>query len=72
MADPEYLDGPEGRRLAYHRSAGAGPGVVFLGGRIGRGRRGGHSCGSIIPGTGNPLAVLRMARSAIGQRMRAP
>lgn len=32
MADPEYLDGPEGRRLAYHRSAGAGPGVVFLGG----------------------------------------
>lgn len=32
MAEPDYLDGPEGRRLAYHRSAGDGPGVVFLGG----------------------------------------
>ena len=32
MSDPDYLDGPEGRRLAYHRSDGAGPGVVFLGG----------------------------------------
>ena len=29
---PEYLDTPEGRRIAYHRSAGQGPGVVFLGG----------------------------------------
>ncbi|WP_417727126.1 alpha/beta fold hydrolase [Roseovarius sp.] len=32
MSDPDYLDGPEGRRLAYHRHAGDGPGVVFLGG----------------------------------------
>jgi len=29
---PEYLDTPEGRRLAYHRTEGQGPGVVFLGG----------------------------------------
>ncbi|PWR04201.1 alpha/beta hydrolase [Meridianimarinicoccus roseus] len=29
---PEYLDTPEGRRLAYHRTVGTGPGVVFLGG----------------------------------------
>ncbi len=29
---PEYLETPQGRRIAYHRSAGAGPGVVFLGG----------------------------------------
>ena len=27
-----YLDSPEGRRLAYMRQDGAGPGVVFLGG----------------------------------------
>lgn len=32
MSDPSYLATPQGRRLAYHRSAGAGPGVVFLGG----------------------------------------
>lgn len=32
MADPDYLAGPEGRNLAYHRSAGSGQGVVFLGG----------------------------------------
>ncbi|MBY6153689.1 alpha/beta hydrolase [Vannielia litorea] len=29
---PEYLETSQGRRIAYHRSAGAGPGVVFLGG----------------------------------------
>lgn len=29
---PEYLDTAQGRRIAYHRSTGAGPGVVFLGG----------------------------------------
>ncbi|WP_138468039.1 carboxylesterase [Poseidonocella sp. HB161398] len=29
---PSYLESPQGRRLAYHRSEGAGPGVVFLGG----------------------------------------
>ncbi len=29
---PEYLDTPQGRRIAHHRTKGAGPGVVFLGG----------------------------------------
>lgn len=29
---PEYLDTAQGRRIAYHRTAGSGPGVVFLGG----------------------------------------
>ncbi|MFY0634914.1 MAG: alpha/beta hydrolase [Vannielia sp.] len=29
---PEYLTSPEGRRIAYHRTEGRGPGVVFLGG----------------------------------------
>ncbi|KGJ02047.1 Pimeloyl-ACP methyl ester carboxylesterase [Paracoccus halophilus] len=28
----EFLDGPQGRRIAYNRIAGQGPGVVFLGG----------------------------------------
>ena len=28
----EYLTTPQGRRIAYNRSPGAGPGVVFLGG----------------------------------------
>ncbi|MBE0453473.1 alpha/beta fold hydrolase [Roseovarius autotrophicus] len=32
MADPSFLDTDTGRRLAYHRTEGAGPGVVFLGG----------------------------------------
>ena len=32
MCEPEYLDTPQGRRLAYHRTQGAGPMVVFLGG----------------------------------------
>lgn len=29
---PEFLTTPQGRRIAYHRTAGKGPGVVFLGG----------------------------------------
>lgn len=32
MADPDYLETAQGRRLAYHRHAGTGPMVVFLGG----------------------------------------
>ncbi|MBE3638687.1 alpha/beta fold hydrolase [Mangrovicoccus algicola] len=32
MESPSYLDTPQGRRLAYHRREGQGPGVVFLGG----------------------------------------
>ncbi|MGC9418958.1 MAG: alpha/beta fold hydrolase [Rhodovulum sp.] len=32
MTAPQFLTTPEGRRLAYHQSPGAGPGVVFLGG----------------------------------------
>jgi pimeloyl-ACP methyl ester carboxylesterase len=32
MAEPAYLDTPKGRRLAYHRTRGDGPCVVFLGG----------------------------------------
>lgn len=32
MASPEYLETPQGRRLAYHRLDGTGPTVVFLGG----------------------------------------
>lgn len=29
---PDFLETPQGRRLAYHRRPGKGPGVVFLGG----------------------------------------
>ncbi len=32
MADVQYLEGPEGRRLAYVHTPGAGPCVVFLSG----------------------------------------
>lgn len=32
MSSPSFLDTPGGRRLAYHRTEGQGPGVVFLGG----------------------------------------
>lgn len=32
MAEPDYLETPQGRRIAYHRTEGAGPMVVFLGG----------------------------------------
>lgn len=31
-AQPRYLDTDQGRRIAYHQSHGAGPGVVFFGG----------------------------------------
>lgn len=30
--EPQYLETAQGRRIAYHRSEGAGPWVVFLGG----------------------------------------
>ena len=29
---PDFLTTPAGRRIAYHKTEGAGPGVVFLGG----------------------------------------
>ena len=32
MRGPDYLETPQGRRLAYHRTKGQGPWVVFLGG----------------------------------------
>lgn len=32
MSEPAYLDTPSGRRIAYHRTEGGGPGIVFLGG----------------------------------------
>ena len=32
MGMGEFLTTPEGRRIAYDRTVGAGPGVVFLGG----------------------------------------
>ena len=32
MAQAEYLETPQGRRLAYHRIPGKGPWIIFLGG----------------------------------------
>lgn len=32
MSEPDFLETPQGRRIAYHRTQGAAPGVVFLGG----------------------------------------
>jgi pimeloyl-ACP methyl ester carboxylesterase len=32
MSDPDFLTTDTGRRIAYHKTDGAGPGVVFLGG----------------------------------------
>ncbi|WP_049642196.1 alpha/beta fold hydrolase [Candidatus Rhodobacter oscarellae] len=32
MAAPDFIDTPQGRRIAYHMTAGAGPTVVFCGG----------------------------------------
>ena len=29
---PRFIDTPDGRRIAYHKTEGQGPGVVFLGG----------------------------------------
>ena len=34
MAAPEFLDTPAGRRIAYRRTPGEGPAVVFLGGFV--------------------------------------
>lgn len=34
MSDPEFLETRDGRRLAYRRKAGQGPGIVFLGGFV--------------------------------------
>jgi len=32
VSEPQFLDTPQGRRIAYHRTEGTEPGVVFLGG----------------------------------------
>lgn len=32
MTEPSFLSTPQDRRIAYHRTDGSGPGVVFLGG----------------------------------------
>ena len=32
MSDPKFLETPQGRKIAYHKSDGTGPGIVFLGG----------------------------------------
>lgn len=32
MTAPDFLDTPQGRRIAYHQTEGTGPGIVFLGG----------------------------------------
>ena len=32
MTEPSFLLTPQGRRIAYHKTRGTGPGVVFLGG----------------------------------------
>ena len=32
MTEPDFIETPEGRRIAYHKRDGQGPGVVFLGG----------------------------------------
>ena len=57
---------PQGRRIAYHRTPGQGPGGVFLGGFK-----------SDMTGTkalylANPLAPSLMARLATGSKMPLP
>ncbi len=32
MTEPSFLTTPQGRQIAYHKTDGAGPGIVFLGG----------------------------------------
>lgn len=32
MTTPEFITTPQGRKLAYHKTEGEGPGVIFLGG----------------------------------------
>jgi pimeloyl-ACP methyl ester carboxylesterase len=32
MTTPEFITTPQGRKLAYHKTEGSGPGVIFLGG----------------------------------------
>ena len=32
MTQPSFLTTDAGRKIAYHQSAGSGPGVIFLGG----------------------------------------
>ncbi len=85
MGETFFLDTATGRRIAYHKTDGQGPGVVFLGGfmsdmegtkalasgRLGAAPRAGPSCGSTIPATAKAPALSPTAASAIGRRMRA-
>ena len=78
----EFLTTRDGRRIAYHRLAGRGPGVVFLGGFKSdmTGTKAMHlqswaersGCASTIPGTATAVAASRKVVSANGRTMPAP